>query len=156
MYSWRISSRQKKPEASTTTVKLPLLPFGSGGVGLLTLYHSWPREHTACPTMVTLQLHPRLQARRLAFVLRKETRQFLLMLTINHKMSSKGGNGMILDSLRTLYYSLILKDMPDTRLILHVKGTEAETTELSRDVVRAAVSQGQLTHSQLIWSPQHK
>lgn len=62
---------------------------------------------------------------------------------------------MILDSLRTLYYSLILKDMPDTRLILHVKGTEAETTELSKDVVRTAVSQGQLTQSQLIWSPHH-
>jgi hypothetical protein len=45
--------------------------------------------------------------------------------------------------------------MPDTRLILHVKGTHAETTELSRDVVRAAVSQGQLTLSQLIWSPEH-
>ncbi|HEV3272037.1 MAG TPA: hypothetical protein VGZ93_07645 [Candidatus Methylacidiphilales bacterium] len=45
--------------------------------------------------------------------------------------------------------------MPDTRLILHVKGTQSETAELPRDVVRAAVSQGQLTHSQLIWSPGH-
>ena len=62
---------------------------------------------------------------------------------------------MILDNLRTLLHYSILKNMPDTRLILHVKGTEAETTELSREVVRAAVSQGQLTHSQLIWSPQH-
>jgi hypothetical protein len=43
--------------------------------------------------------------------------------------------------------------MPNTRLILHVKGTQAETAELPKDVVRAAISQGQLTHSQLIWSP---
>jgi hypothetical protein len=43
--------------------------------------------------------------------------------------------------------------MPNTRLILHVKGTQAETAELPRDVVRAAISQGQLTHSQLIWIP---
>jgi hypothetical protein len=43
--------------------------------------------------------------------------------------------------------------MPDTRLILHVKGTQAETAELPKEVVRAAISQGQLTHSQLIWSP---
>jgi hypothetical protein len=43
--------------------------------------------------------------------------------------------------------------MPDTPLILHVKGTQAETTELPKEVVRAAISQGQLTHSQLIWSP---
>ncbi|MCE0522958.1 MAG: hypothetical protein LV480_08615 [Methylacidiphilales bacterium] len=43
--------------------------------------------------------------------------------------------------------------MPDTRLILHVKGTEAETTELPKEVVRAAISQGQITHSQLIWIP---
>jgi hypothetical protein len=45
--------------------------------------------------------------------------------------------------------------MPNTRLILHVKGTEAETAELPKDVVRAAISQGQLTYSQLIWSPAH-
>jgi hypothetical protein len=45
--------------------------------------------------------------------------------------------------------------MPNTRLILHVKGTEAETAELPRDVVRAAISQGQITHSQLIWSPRN-
>lgn len=43
--------------------------------------------------------------------------------------------------------------MPDTQLILHVKGTEQETTTLPRQVVRAAISQGQITHSQLIWSP---
>jgi hypothetical protein len=43
--------------------------------------------------------------------------------------------------------------MPNTRLILHVKGTQAETAELPKEVVRAAISQGQLTHSQLIWSP---
>src|SRR5271156_2156282 len=45
--------------------------------------------------------------------------------------------------------------MSDTRLILHVKGTEAQTTELPRQIVRAAISQGQITHSQLIWSPAH-
>ena len=43
--------------------------------------------------------------------------------------------------------------MQDTSLILHVKGTEQETTTLPTQVVRAAISQGQLTHSQLIWSP---
>ena len=43
--------------------------------------------------------------------------------------------------------------MPNTRLILHVKGTQAETAELPKEVVRTAISQGQLTHSQLIWSP---
>jgi hypothetical protein len=43
--------------------------------------------------------------------------------------------------------------MPNTRLILHVKGTEAETAELPKEAVRAAISQGRLTHSQLIWSP---
>jgi hypothetical protein len=43
--------------------------------------------------------------------------------------------------------------MPDTLLILHVKGTEAQTTELPKHAVRAALSQGQLTHSQLIWVP---
>src|SRR5579863_5103316 len=42
---------------------------------------------------------------------------------------------------------------PDTKLILHVKGTENETATLPKQVVRAAISQGQLTHSQLIWSP---
>jgi len=43
--------------------------------------------------------------------------------------------------------------MPNTLLILHVKGTDAETAELPRHIVRAAVSEGKLTHSQLIWSP---
>jgi hypothetical protein len=43
--------------------------------------------------------------------------------------------------------------MPDTQLILHVKGTESETTELPKHVVRAAISQGKFTDSQLIWSP---
>ena len=43
--------------------------------------------------------------------------------------------------------------MPDTLLILHVKGTEAQTTELPKHAVREAISQGQITHSQLIWSP---
>jgi hypothetical protein len=43
--------------------------------------------------------------------------------------------------------------MPDTRLILHIKGTEAETAELSRESVRTAISQGKITHSQLIWRP---
>jgi len=42
--------------------------------------------------------------------------------------------------------------MSETRLILHVKGTEQETTVLPKQVVRAAISQGQITHSQLIWS----
>jgi len=42
--------------------------------------------------------------------------------------------------------------MSDTRLILHVKGTHAETAELPKDMVRTAISQGDLTHSQLIWS----
>jgi hypothetical protein len=41
----------------------------------------------------------------------------------------------------------------DDPLILHVKGTESETTMLPKQVVKAALSQGQLTHSQLIWSP---
>jgi hypothetical protein len=44
--------------------------------------------------------------------------------------------------------------MPDTRLILHVKGTEAETAEYPKEAVRSAISQGQLTHSQLIWIPE--
>ncbi len=44
--------------------------------------------------------------------------------------------------------------MPDTHLILHVKGTEQETSTLPKQVVRAAISQGQITHSQLIWVPE--
>jgi hypothetical protein len=43
--------------------------------------------------------------------------------------------------------------LPVERLILHVKGTEAETKELPKQAVRTALSQGQITHSQLIWSP---
>ena len=42
--------------------------------------------------------------------------------------------------------------MPDTHLILHIKGTEQETTVLPKHAVRTAISQGQITHSQLIWS----
>ena len=42
--------------------------------------------------------------------------------------------------------------MADTLLILHVKGTEAETAQLPRNIVRTAISEGQLTQSQLIWS----
>jgi hypothetical protein len=44
--------------------------------------------------------------------------------------------------------------MPNTHLILHVKGTEQETTSLPKQVVRAAILQGEITHSQLIWSPE--
>ena len=43
--------------------------------------------------------------------------------------------------------------LPGERLILHVKGTEAETTELPRRAIKTALSKGELTHSQLIWSP---
>lgn len=42
--------------------------------------------------------------------------------------------------------------MGDTRLILHVKGTEQQITELPKQEVRAAISRGEITHSQLIWS----
>ncbi len=52
-------------------------------------------------------------------------------------------------------FMLRLAHMPDTHLILHVKGTEQDTTSLPKQVVRAAISQGQITHSQLIWSPLH-
>jgi hypothetical protein len=48
----------------------------------------------------------------------------------------------------------MLNRMPDTRLILHVKGTAAETAELSRKAVKDAISQGKITHSQLIWRPE--
>jgi hypothetical protein len=44
--------------------------------------------------------------------------------------------------------------MADTKLILHVKGTE-ETTSLPKPAVRAAIAQGQISYSQLIWSPIH-
>jgi hypothetical protein len=43
--------------------------------------------------------------------------------------------------------------LPGERLILHVKGTESDTTELPRQAIRTALSKGQITHSQLIWSP---
>ena len=43
--------------------------------------------------------------------------------------------------------------MPDTRLILHVKGTEAETKEVPKEEVRAGLSQGKFSQTQLIWSP---
>ena len=42
---------------------------------------------------------------------------------------------------------------PVEKLILHVKGTEAETRYLPRPVVRAGISRGEITHSQLIWRP---
>jgi hypothetical protein len=65
------------------------------------------------------------------------------------------GLGLI-NFLRGILFAILLETtMPDTRLILHVKGTEAETTELPKQIVRAAISQGQITHSQLIWSPSH-
>jgi hypothetical protein len=43
--------------------------------------------------------------------------------------------------------------MPDTRLILHVKGTASETAEMPREAVKEAISQGKISQSQLIWSP---
>ena len=43
--------------------------------------------------------------------------------------------------------------MADTSLILHVKGTESETATLPKNVVRAGISEGKITHSQLIWIP---
>ena len=60
---------------------------------------------------------------------------------------------MIPDVIKRLSCYTISKDMPNTLLILHVKGTDAETAELPRHIVRAAVSEGKLTRSQLIWSP---
>jgi hypothetical protein len=43
--------------------------------------------------------------------------------------------------------------LPGETLILHVKGTEAETRELPKPAIRAAISRGEITQSQLIWSP---
>lgn len=43
--------------------------------------------------------------------------------------------------------------LPGERLILHVKGTEAETKELPKRAIRTALAKGEITHSQLIWSP---
>ncbi|MCE0497821.1 MAG: hypothetical protein LV481_07750 [Methylacidiphilales bacterium] len=45
--------------------------------------------------------------------------------------------------------------MSDSRLILHIKGTENQTTELPKNVVRAGIAQGQISRSQLIWSVAH-
>lgn len=46
--------------------------------------------------------------------------------------------------------------MPDTRLILHVKGTESQTQELPKEEVKTALAEGKLSYSQLIWSaPDH-
>jgi hypothetical protein len=50
------SSSEKKPGATTTAVKLPLLPFGSGGVGLLTLCHSWLGQDNASRRMLLHQI----------------------------------------------------------------------------------------------------
>lgn len=43
--------------------------------------------------------------------------------------------------------------MPDTRLILHVAGTDAQTQELPKEAVKTAIAHGDLSYSQLIWSP---
>lgn len=45
--------------------------------------------------------------------------------------------------------------MSEPDLILHVKGTENETKSLPKQAVRAAIAQGQISRSQLIWSPVH-
>jgi len=45
--------------------------------------------------------------------------------------------------------------MSDTALILHVKGTTEETTTLPTQAVRAAIAEGKLSRSQLIWSVPH-
>jgi hypothetical protein len=45
--------------------------------------------------------------------------------------------------------------MPNTALILHVKGTVDETTTLPKQTVRTAIAEGKLSRSQLIWSPEH-
>jgi hypothetical protein len=42
--------------------------------------------------------------------------------------------------------------LPIEHLILHVKGTESETRQVPKPAVRAAISEGKITHSQLIWS----
>jgi hypothetical protein len=43
----------------------------------------------------------------------------------------------------------------NTSLILHVKGTVDETTTLPKQAVRAAIAEGKISRSQLIWSPGH-
>jgi len=46
--------------------------------------------------------------------------------------------------------------MSEPHLILHVKGTAEETTTLPEQAVKAAIAEGKLTRSQLIWSaPDH-
>ncbi len=42
--------------------------------------------------------------------------------------------------------------LPGESLILHVKGTESQTREMPKQAVRNAISRGEITHSQLIWS----
>ena len=41
---------------------------------------------------------------------------------------------------------------PGESLILHVKGTTAETKEMPKKAIRTAIKEGKITHSQLIWS----
>ncbi len=43
----------------------------------------------------------------------------------------------------------------NTSLILHVKGTVDETKTLPKHAVRAAIADGKISRSQLIWSPTH-
>jgi hypothetical protein len=43
--------------------------------------------------------------------------------------------------------------LPGETMILHVKGTDSQTRELPKPAIRAAISKGEITHSQLIWSP---
>jgi len=45
--------------------------------------------------------------------------------------------------------------MSENDLILHVKGTAEETTVLPKQEVRAAIAEGKLSRSQLIWSVPH-
>ena len=84
-YFWN----QKKPEAATTTVKLPLLPFGSGGVGLLTLCHSWPGQDNASRRMLPHQIKDgygignSIKKRGVAirtFLLHKEVKRIFIIL----------------------------------------------------------------------------
>ncbi len=46
--------------------------------------------------------------------------------------------------------------MANTQLILHVPGTEKDTTALPKKAVREGIAQGQIKYSQLIWSPVHE
>jgi len=43
--------------------------------------------------------------------------------------------------------------LPGETMIVHVKGTESEMRELPKPAIRAAIQKGEITHSQLIWSP---